>query len=395
MKAPGQSRREFLRSVAGVGGLILCAGATLALPGYGAPLRSALAFLGARQSRDGSWRSDHYGAFREGDALTPLALWAMQAAPRLMAPSGVFAGGVRWLERWTDAREKDQGSGAEPRYPLFAASYAAQVFAAEGDKRRAAVCAGMVERLRVSSALGWPANDPACGAWGDSPFPPRLPQDVHPAPDMLAPNLSATLLGVRALAAGGCSAKPADARPFIETCQNFAKPASQFDDGGFVFAPDDSVRNKAGAAGRDASGRMRFHSYGSATCDGLLALGVCGLPHDHPRMAAAAGWLSQHGAGMGQTGPWMAGRDGARESLAFYYAQGLADALTALSAHPDFRAWAAAQRRRLASDLVARQREDGAWEGMASDSCEDDPILATAFGIRALARIRTNFTPTL
>jgi hypothetical protein len=394
MKAMGQSRREFLLSMAGFGGLILCGAAKLALPDYAAPLRSALAFLAARQSRDGAWRSDHYGAFRDGDALTPLVLWAVQTAPRLMAPGGMFARGIRWMERWTDAQVKDEDSSA--RYPLFAASYAAQVFASAGDKSRAAFCAAMIERLRVSGALGWPASDPACGAWGDSPFPPRLPRDIHPPPDMLAPNLSATLLGVRALAAGDRAAKLADARPFIESCQNFAAvPASEFDDGGFVFAPDDSVRNKAGAAGRDTAGRARYHSYGSATCDGLLALDVCGLPHDHPRMAAAAGWLRQHCAGMGQTGQWMVGRAEARESLAFYYAQGFSDTLAALAAHPDFRSWAATQQRLLASDLVGRQREDGAWEGMASDSCEDDPVLATAFGVRALARIRTNFTASL
>jgi hypothetical protein len=257
MKAMGQSRREFLLSMAGFGGLILCGAAKLALPDYAAPLRSALAFLAARQSRDGAWRSDHYGAFRDGDALTPLVLWAVQTAPRLMAPGGMFARGIRWMERWTDAQVKDEDSSA--RYPLFAASYAAQVFASAGDKSRAAFCAAMIERLRVSGALGWPASDPACGAWGDSPFPPRLPRDIHPPPDMLAPNLSATLLGVRALAAGDRAAKLADARPFIESCQNFAAvPASEFDDGGFVFAPDDSVRNKAGAAGHCRSRPLSF-----------------------------------------------------------------------------------------------------------------------------------------
>jgi len=384
----GQSRREFLRTVAGFGGLILCGAAKLALPEYAGPLRTALAFLAARQSRDGAWRSDHYGVFREGDALTPLALWAMQDAPALTAPGGAFTRGLRWLEGLTDAQAQREEAGAETHYPLFTASYAAQVFAKAGDRRRAGVWAARIERLRVSGALGWPVDDPACGAWGDSPFPPQLPQGVHPPPDMLAPNLSATLLGMRGLAAGDRGAKLAEARPFIESCQNFAaQPASEFDDGGFLFAPDDSVRNKAGVAGRDSGGRVRFNSYGSATCDGFLALHFCGLPVDHPRMAAAAAWIQRHGAGLGQSGRWMPGRADGRESLVFYYGQALADALAVLAREPNFHAWAAAQRRLLASDLIERQREDGAWEGRAPNSCEDDPVVATAFGVRALARL--------
>jgi hypothetical protein len=391
MKTMRQNRREFLRSMAGFGGLILCGAAKLAMPDYAGPLRAALAFLESRQSRDGAWRSDHYGAFREGDALTPLALWAMQDAPALAAPGGAFIRGLRWLERLTDAQAQNEETGEETRYPLFTASYAAQVFAKAGDKRRAGVWAARIARLRIRYALGWPVHDPACGAWGDSPFPPQLPQGVHPPPDMLAPNLSATLLGVRGMAAGDRGAKLAEARPFIESCQNFAtQPAPEFDDGGFLFAPDDSVRNKAGAAGRDAGGRVRFNSYGSATCDGFLALHSCGLPADHPRMAAAAAWIRQHGAGLGQSGRWMAARAEGRESLAFYYGQALADALAVLSREPTH-AWAAAQQRLLASDLIERQRENGAWEGRATRSCEDDPLVATAFGAHALTVIGRNY----
>ena len=39
--------------------------------------------------------------------------------------------------------------------------------------------------------------------------------------------------------------------------------ASPFDDGGFFFIPNDSVRNKAGITGKDTTGRDRYASYGS------------------------------------------------------------------------------------------------------------------------------------
>jgi hypothetical protein len=83
----------------------------------------------------------------------------------------------------------------------------------------------------------------------------------------------------------------------------------------------------------------------------------------------------------------MESRSVGRESLVFYYGQALADALAVLSREPCYRAWAVTQQHLLASGLIERQRDDGAWEGKAPNSCEDDPLLATAFGLRALTRI--------
>ena len=399
-----QSRRRFLRTIAGVGSLLLTGAAiqrsmeqrsgrsaeskSVLLARSSESLRAALGFLAGRQSSDGAWRSDQYGAFREGDALTAVVLWAMQKAPLELAAAGVFTRGLRWLERLTDSQRPLAETPCELRYPLFTASYAAQVFANIGDARRGAQWAAIIEELRISSALGWPENDPSCGAWGDSPFPPKLPKDTQPPPDMLAPNLSATVLGLRSLAA--CKRPGGGLRfslPFIETCQNFAASAEfDFDDGGFFFAPRDSVRNKAGTAGVDASGRLRFHSYGSATSDGFLALHLCGCGLDHPRTHAAAAWLQRRADGLNHKGTWMPGRAAGRDSLTFYYAQAFADTLAILSCEQRFRDWAISQHERLAEDLIARQRDDGDWQGVAPNSCEDDPVLATAFGIRALAR---------
>ena len=349
-----QSRREFLRCCAGLGGALLLGGAAPSSPA----VRAAVAWLAARQSSDGAWRSDRYAAFRDGDALTPVVLWALP-------PSLATRSAMAWLEALTD----------RPRplaYPLFTASYAAQVFARSGDVRRAAVWADVVESLRISPALGWPADSAACGAWSDAAEPPRY---LDPLPDMLAPNLSATLLGIQAMTAIGRD--PRAALPFIERCQNFADG-----DGGFFFAEDDPIRNKAGAAGTDANGRTRFRSYGAATCDGLLALRACGLGAGHPRVLAATAWLQRHAHGLDHSGDWPADRIAARESLLFYHAQ----ALAAVLALPEMNAeWTSSVRSALTDDLLARQATDGSWCGEAPASCEDDPLLATAFGIRALA----------
>jgi hypothetical protein len=52
-------------------------------------------------------------------------------------------------------------------------------------------------------------------------------------------------------------------------------------------------------------------------------------------------------------------------------------------------AWTTAQRGALAAGLCERQCSDGAWAGVQPDSCEDDPLVATSFALRALTTIRS------
>ena len=252
-----QTRREFLRGAIGWGGLLLAGSLELRAVHGAEPMRRAHRYMASRQSADGAWRSGRYAAFREGDVLTPVVLWAMQAEfardpfpGRVGVPpagSGVspepFARGLEWLRRLTDAYCSQPDPWSALRYPLFTASYAAQVFAHCGDSDRAAAWVKIVEQLRTSEALGWPASDPMGGAWSDASAP---PQYVAPVPDMLAPNISATALAVGALAATGGASRALTALPFIERCQNFQEEApTAFDDGGFFFALDDPIRNKA------------------------------------------------------------------------------------------------------------------------------------------------------
>jgi hypothetical protein len=374
------TRREFLRCAAGLGGWLMLGAARPVVPGHTATCRAALGYFARRQSADGAWRSERYAAFRDGDALTPVVLCAAQTAPAASGIDAVMGRGLRWLERLTDKQAWRGEPWEELRYPLFTASYAAQVFVRAGDDRRAAMWAGVIERFGISAEHGWPADDPACGAWGDAPAPPSY---SRPVPDMLAPNISATALAVQALGAAGRQASVQAARPFMERCQNFgSSPASEFDDGGFFFAIDDPIRNKAGVAGHDEAGRERYRSYGSATCDGLLALRACGLRDDHPRMRAGLEWLRRQSEGLAHSGAWPTRREQARESLVFYYAQALATILATLDPMP---LWAEDCRRELRAALTARQSREGSWQGAAPDSCEDEPLLATAFALRALA----------
>jgi rhamnogalacturonyl hydrolase YesR len=69
-------------------------------------------------------------------------------------------------------------------------------------------------------------------------------------------------------------------------------------------------------------------------------------------------------------------------SLAFYYSQALA---TVLKDIPEPAGWVRKLRAALSAKLIARQWEEGSWQGSAPDSCEDEPLLASAFALRALA----------
>jgi hypothetical protein len=405
-----KTRREFLRGAIGWGGLLLAGVLESREVRPAEPLGRAHCYLAARQSPDGAWRSGRYAAFRDGDALTPVVLWAVMPEAAFPGRSkycgrseggspddwfgrdaqtggrdahstrDLFARGMDWLRDFTDALRDRDDPWLALRYPLFTASYSAQVLARSGDADRAAVWVKIIRALRTSGGLGWPAHDPMCGAWSDASRPPRY---VSPVPDMLAPNISATALAVTALASAGCADESLTARLFLEQCQNFAEAhPTEFDDGGFFFALDDPIRNKAGRAGSDGSGRVRFRSYGSATGDGWLALRACGWAREHPRLRAAAEWLRDHCDGITPGGDWPAGRAEARASLAYYESQALAAVLADL---PPADGWGRTLRETLIHGLLEAQSDDGSWQGLAPDSCEDEPLLASAFAVRALS----------
>ena len=346
-------------------------------------------FLCEQQSADGAWRSRQYGAFRQGDALTPLVVCVLQ---KMRQPDrrtqNAVAGGVAWLRALANERANTGEPWRNLAFPLFSAAFATQVFATVEDDVTMEFWLKIVKALRIRPNLGWPQSSPANGAWGDAVEPPQglAGGGTAQTPDMIAPNISATLLALDALTAAGEESTAPEALPFIKCCQNFAETsASRFDDGGFFYAIDDAVRNKAGIAGIDDSGRERYRSYGSATCDGMLALRAAGSASDDPRCVAALRWLTREMHDAANAGNWPVERQDAREALFYYHAQALARVLCfAEAARALDRTWIRAQRDALISGLQKRQRPDGSWNGAQPDSCEDDPIVATSFALRAL-----------
>lgn len=356
-----------------------------------AALDRAARFLAGKQSADGAFRSTRYSSFRDGYSLSPLALTVLRLAGPL--DRRVYRRGVDFVATLVHggALRTDE---RRPAYLSYAVAGGVLVLDAPDNTRHDAARAVLLRELRALQATeegGFLPEDPSYGGWGYFPGPRRKPAKGEVG--AVASNLSSTIFAVGAMRLGGVGTDdPAllKARAFVERCQNFsADPAtadSTRDDGGFIFGADVPDGNKAGGTGTDASGRQRFRSYGSMTADGVRALLQLGLGHDHPRVVAAARWLSGHWNPETNPGDFPDTSELRRESAYYYWTWSAAHALRALgqptigTASGHVR-WAES----LAKELIARQRRDGSWSNRYTEMREDEPLVATPFAAAALA----------
>ena len=122
-----------------------------------------------------------------------------------------------------------------------------------------------------------------------------------------------------------------------------------------------------------------FRSYATATCDGILALLACRVPHDDERVIAAAKWLKDHpnvrypqGVPMDSPERWGA-------AIRFYHYAVRAEVYRALE-------FPAEDRARVANALAMEQDVDGSFVNRVSPLMkEDDPVLCTALAMVALS----------
>lgn len=363
-------------------------------------LSKAGQFLAKQQGKDGAWRSDFYGPFKDGGSLTPLVLLALQGVPPTPDTDAAASRGAAFLA----AMAKPDGTIDEGihglSYPVYTAAMAVRVLSQPAHAAHRSARDAWLTYLRqrqLTESLGWDPTDKPYGGWGFCAVLPRKPKPGEGGPPMLESNLSATVFALEALRAAGCPATdPAFARAlvFVSRCQNFGDVpkwcAPNFDDGGFFFIYDDPVRNKAGVAGAETDGRERFHSYGSTTADGLRGLLLCGLPTTDLRVQAARGWLETHFTVTSHPGTYASNREAERESVYYYYCASAAQALRALKVD-EVRTptgpirWVEA----LTDELLKRQKRDGTWANPSVPQREDDPLVATSEVLLALAAARS------
>jgi len=352
-------------------------------------LERAASALVERQSSDGAWRSDVYGALGDGLALTPSVLKACLYVP-VSGMDEAAARGLEWLVSRVDVEGRVDAGEHGLGYPVYTAALATIALTQAGGRRELAARDAWLALLtshQLDERLGWTPDDAAYGGWGYSLRPPRK------GTSGLDADLSSTLFAVGALRIAGTPVDdPALAKAllFITRCQNLPLDGWEqdpdldpdLDDGGFFFTPTNALQNKAGTLGIDRAGRTRYRSYGSMTADGLRALLRCGLAPDHPRVVAARGWLERHFDPSRNPGDYDTVREVERRSSYYYACWSQAHAFfQAGEARVD---WA----RELAEAMLTRQRADGTWSNPAGAVMEDDPLIATPFAMAVLGLCR-------
>jgi len=351
--------------------LLVLAEAACSPAGQRPPLARAAEYLWIQQAEDGGWHSHTYGLLRSGQSITPFVLQALLE----VSEDNYSLPGTRVDRAIAFIQSNTRSDGALgmtdptiPDYPNYATALAiSAIYKAQrpGWERQ---IQPMVEYLRTQQFTeqnGWRREDPAYGAWG-------MGGDRRVPPNTGHVDLSMTRHVLEALRAGGVPISDPTferARVFVERCQNFDAQLADDADGGFFFSTTEFDINKAGHDGK------HFRSYGTTTADGILALLAMGRPLGDEHVVAAERWLIRHHRDMEVPGfvgemyhRWPRG-------LAFYYAS--ASTLA-------FRAFQVNAGNKVTDGLKQTQRADGSWVNPENLVKEDDPLIATAFAIRAL-----------
>jgi squalene-hopene/tetraprenyl-beta-curcumene cyclase len=338
-----------------------------------APAARAAQYLWEQQEKDGGWHSHTYGLLRSGQALTPFVLEGLLQVPEQVYPLPVAKTDRALAFIRTNTRPDGALGMADPGipdYPNYSTALAVSAICRALRAGWEAQVKPMVEYLRgqqFTEQNGWQRADPVFGAWG-------MGGDRRTPPGTGHVDLSMTRYVMQALRAAGVPASDPlfdQARVFVERCQNFDPLHPDAADGGFFFSTTEFDTNKAGYDG------AHFRSYGTTTADGILALLAAGRAGSDVRVAAAQRWLAGHHRDMDV--PGFVGEAYQRwpHGLAFYYAAASTEAFRALGVNAGDG---------VPTGLKRTQRADGSWANPENLVKEDDPLIATGFAVRALAR---------
>lgn len=352
------------------------------------PLAAGVSYLVDAQSTDGRWKSDVYATFRDGTALTPLAVVALQAADA--APDSRRRGAAVLAHMVMPDGTIDAGPDGLP-YPVYTAALAVMALShpenAQFLEARDAWADFLLAR-QLTEKNGWKPTDDHFGGWGYYPGRPRKPDDgeIIPAQQLLESNLSATAFAIDALDAAELLDRTTakSALIFVNRCRNA--------DGGFHFVARDPVRNKAGLADPGPTGEPRYRSYGSASADGarseLLLRGR--LSDGEPQKPGEIGaWLLTHFSADRHPGDYLPAHETHRDAVYYYYAASAARTFRKLQVlSPE--TIDSIDLEQLAAAVAERQATNGSWQNSKTLVREDDPIIATAYAVWTLAQCRND-----
>lgn len=329
----------------------------------------AVEWLLRQQAEDGGWHSQTHGILKGGQAYTPYILDALSdhLGEGATGVEGLHSGLSFLLESMDSLSVLGRTSGPVVEYPVYATSYAMRAISKSPIVFDTTFAPAMVNYLlnqQFNENRGIPPDHPAYGAWG-------FGETDLPYGEVGHVDLSHTRRALETLRSTGYSTDDPvfrRARVFLDRLQK--KDTPDFD-GGFCASAYSTGTNKADTY------EDYCVSYASATADGILALLATGISQDDPQIQAARTWLLDHprwdyveGIPPDQPGNW--GR-----VLFFYHLSVRAQAYAALGEE----GWEG----EVLSLLAEHQRPDGSFSNpYGAPNKEDDPLLATAFVLRAL-----------
>ena len=159
-------------------------------------LNKATAYLHAKQSADGAWRSETYGLLKSGQSLTPFVLFALTES--LTGNRQPDEEAIRKALGFMRIRSDPDGvlGRADPDfldYPNYSTAYALRSFLRfgnEDDRARIGKMTSYLEAQQFSEEDGFKPSSPAYGGWGFGIEAPHLRVRRSFAPDstrLLAP----------------------------------------------------------------------------------------------------------------------------------------------------------------------------------------------------------------
>jgi hypothetical protein len=323
-------------------------------------LDAGISWLLAQQAASGAFHSTTYGLLKGGESLTPAVLLALlDAEPITTLPlQPALRVGLSFLATKTDSRGAIGLSGSAPDYPVYATAMAVRAASRAGLRGALPTFDRNVDWLteqQLTAARGW-TDHPARGGWPMGGTHLSVPGQAGHV------DLSMTRRALQALAATEPlkAAARADALGFVSS--------SQADGGGFVYSRPNPGLNKAGPS----------KGYGSATCDGLLALAALGIGDDDPRVKRGLRFLRK--IHRPDRNPGLSGGSFAAFAVAMkgYYRAASAEVFARWG-------WPEGGAEGMVAAVLADQRPGGFWQSPDVLQKEDDPLISTAFALQALA----------
>ncbi len=347
-------------------------------------------WLIAQQATDGGWHSRTYGQLKDGAAVTALILDAIGHCEPIVqqkylaATKKAFAFLDRGLAK-TGTIASPDGSLDFPTYStaLYLTAKRRLRLSIEGDNRQKLLAYLLGAQLAI--ARGFKPQSPSYGGWD------FLGRDDAQA-ITTGTNISVTRYVLEALAQatvpreGEAPAEPESggrqppeairtamdrARAYVLRCQ---RP-----DGGFVFTCEPmSLNNKAAFTDRELTDPR---PYGTASCDGILALLACGAkPGDEPIQKAVKWLVARTSLELVPGFEGLPPEAGWQRGLRYYYFASLSRVLPLFP-----RSEILPRREALAKQLLTLQAKDGSWVNESDRMRENDPLVATALAVTALA----------